>query len=199
MYEIVINWLKANYDELLGSLAGILYIIFSIRHSIWLWPIGLLTSVAYILVFFKTTLYADMLLQVYYLVVSIYGWWHWKFSRNKHSNSKELNITNLKFSHWIWVVLSILLLTAIFYYPFSRYTNASNPLFDGFLTAGSFVATWLLARKVIQQWLIWIIIDAASVYLFIKKGLYLTTVLFVIYTIMAVIGYKKWRKDIVTQ
>ena len=65
MYEIVINWLKANYDELLGSLAGILYIIFSIRHSIWLWPIGLITSVAYILVFFKTTLYADMLLQVY--------------------------------------------------------------------------------------------------------------------------------------
>jgi nicotinamide mononucleotide transporter len=191
-------WLKENYSELLGFVFGVVYIIFSIRKSILLWPIGLISSAAYIAVFAKSTLYADMLLQVYYLLVSVYGWYFW-LNGKTNSNKVKIEISSIKIFHWIFVVLSIIFLTFCLYLPFKLYTNASNPLWDGFVTAGSVVATFMLARKLIEQWLIWIVVDMASSALFYYKKLYLTAILFIIYTLLAIIGYFKWKKDLLTQ
>jgi nicotinamide mononucleotide transporter len=200
MYEIIFSWLKANFVELLGTLSGLLYIFFSIRQNVWLWPIGLISSAFYIPVFFGKTLYADMLLQVYYLVVSIYGWYFW--INGKKKNDKEpgkIKITTLKKLNWAITIFATLVLTLALFYPLKKYTNASNPFTDSFCFAGSIVATWMLARKILEQWLIWIVVDAISIGLFVYKQLYITVVLYFVFTVLAIIGYLQWKKNFKAQ
>ena len=195
MWDKLILWLTNNYIELFGFLTGGLYIILSIMQSVWLWPVGLVTSATYIVVFFQSTLYADMALQVYYLLVSIYGWYFWVFGKKKNQELGDVKISKLNPIYWVWAVIVTLVLTVALYFPMKKYTNASNPLWDGFVTAGSVVATWMLARKILEQWLIWIIVDGASIALFFIKGLYMTAILFIAYTILAFVGYLKWVND----
>ncbi len=195
MWAFIYNWCISNSFELFGFIAGILYIFFSIRQNILLWPVGIITSAAYIAVFLKSTLYADMGLQVYYLVVSIYGWYHWLKGKSTNKDSGQIVIIKAEIKQWFGISLSIIVLTAVLYYVMKNYTNASNPFCDGLVSAGSIVATWMLAQKMIEQWLLWIIIDGISIGLFIYKNLYLTAVLFSIYTILAVIGYIQWKKQ----
>jgi len=200
MYDIFFSWLKLNFAELFGTLFGLLYIYFSIRQNVWLWPIGLISSALYIPVFFEKTLYADMSLQVYYLIVSIYGWYFWINGRKKDDEVPgKIKITTLKKSNWAITIISTLLLTLVLFYPLKKYTNASNPFTDSFCFAGSIVATWMLARKILDQWLIWIVVDAISVGLFIYKQLYITVILYIVYTVLAIIGYLQWKKDFKAQ
>jgi nicotinamide mononucleotide transporter len=194
MLENVLSWAICNWIELFGTISGLLYIWFSIRHSIWLWPIGLLTSAAYIIVFYQSKLFADMSLQVYYLIVSIYGWFHWVFGKQKLDKTGELKISKLKPYQWIIAITACVFLT-IAYYPLGKYFGASYPIWDGLITGGSIVATWMLTRKIIEQWIFWIIIDGASIGLVIAKERYLTVILMTVYTVMAFVGYMKWKKD----
>lgn len=199
MWKIVYEWCFSNYFELLGFISGLLYIYFSIQQNILLWPVGIITSAAYVAVFLQSTLYADMGLQVYYLIISAYGWYHWLRGKNKNENSKQIKIILANKNQWIGISLSIILLTGLLYFLMKHYTNASNPFCDGFVSAGSIVATWMLAQKMIEQWLLWVFIDGISIGLFIYKNLYLTAILFFVYTILAIIGYLQWEKQLVQQ
>jgi nicotinamide mononucleotide transporter len=194
MLESVLSWAINNWIELFGTISGLLYIFFSIRHNIWLWPIGILTSAAYIIVFYQSKLYADMSLQAYYLVVSVYGWYHWVAGKQKLDKTGELKISRLKPYQWIVSIAACIFLAAI-YYPFGSYFGASYPIIDGLITGGSIVATWMLTRKIIEQWIFWIIIDGASIWLVIAKERYITVILMTVYTVMAIVGYIKWKRD----
>jgi len=197
--EIQLSWI-----EWLGFASAIIYIYFSINKKIWLWPTGILSSLFYIGVFFIARLYADMILQVYYLIVSIYGWIIWK---SKHNNEDENEFKIIKVSKEIglkifgvFVLLYVLLALVLLYLPSLIGVPSSDmPYLDAFTTAGSFVATWMLVKKMIEQWLLWIVIDAVALGMYIYKGLYFTSILFLIYTIMAIWGYYAWRKDLKLQ
>ena len=201
MVESMRNWILTNSFELFGTISGLIYILLSIKQNIWLWPIGFISSGLSFIVFLQSKLYADMLLQVYYLVVSIYGFYHWFSFKNSKTEKTglELPVVVLKPLHVIYFVSITVLLTLPCWYIFANYTDASAPLIDSFVSAGSIIATWMLARKVLEQWLWWIVIDAISVGIFFYKGLYFTVVLFVINTIVAIIGYLKWKKDLQLQ
>jgi nicotinamide mononucleotide transporter len=194
MLEIVKNWVTNNYFELFGTVASLIYIFFSVKQSIWLWPIGFVSSVVSAVVFFQSTLYADMGLQMYYIVISVYGWIYWK-TKKQEASGQHIKFTTLTIKNWIITVISIALIGICLYYPMAKYTKATNPLFDGLITSASIVATWMLARKIIDQWLIWIVANGASIILFAIKHLYLFSFLSMVYTIMSVIGYIKWKKD----
>ena len=192
--ELVIKWLSGNYIELLGAILGIAYIFFSIRQSILTWPIGLLTSVLYVWVFFVSKLYADMGLQMYYVVISIYGWYEWLFGNTaNHSESIKVSRITLKLS----IVLSVIsfFLFLLIWFILKNYTDSPVPMADSLATALSIVATWMLARKILEHWLVWIFVDAFSVGLFWYKDLLPTVVLFVVYTVMAYIGYREWKQE----
>jgi len=195
MLQQVLSWILDNYIELLGAIFGLLYIILSIRQNIWCWPVGLITSALYIYVFYITKFYADMGLQVYYLVVSIYGWYFWLFG-GKSKKTDDLKISRVKFNLSIYLVIATVVLFGIIAYILVNYTDSEIPYWDAFTTAGSFVATWMLARKIIEHWLVWIIIDAVSLGLYIYKGLYATVILFAVYTVLAVTGYIEWKKEL---
>lgn len=199
MFEPVYAWIIQHKLEAFAMISGLIYIFLSVKHSIWLWPVGFITSALLVVVFFTTKLYADMSLQVYYLIVSLYGWYFWVTGKKKDKHSFEVKISVLKPYQWFLAILTTLLLGFLLFYPLQRYTDASYPLWDSMITSGSIVATWMLARKIIDQWILWIIIDGSSIALFLIKEIYMMAFLTLIYTIMAAWGYIKWYKDFKSQ
>ena len=186
------EWVSKNWIELTAAIIGVIYLFLSIRQNIWLWFFGLLTSALYIYVFLTSKFYADMSLQVYYVIISIYGWLHWKKGGRK---SKELPVSGsgkmlMSVLLALWAVLWLGMSAFLKYY-----TDSEVPIGDGFTTAGSILATWMLARKIKEHWIFWVIIDLVSLILYIDKELYSTSVLFFIYTTMAVVGYIEWQRD----
>lgn len=194
MTDIVLEWLLGNYIEILGAILGLAYIIFSIKQHILTWPTGLLTSAIYVVVFFNARLYADMGLQIYYVVISIYGWYFWLTGKKK--NEKKVAVKRTRKILWLKLAVVSMALYALLLFILYNYTNSDVPHMDSMTTALSIVATWMLARKYLEHWLIWIFVDAFSAGLYVYKGLWATVILFIVYTIMALLGYTEWRKDL---
>ncbi|GET23816.1 nicotinamide riboside transporter PnuC [Prolixibacter sp. NT017] len=192
----ILSWLQEHRVEVSGTISGLAYLYFSIRQSIWTWPLGLLSSALYVYVFFVSKFYADMGLQFYYVIISIYGWYAWLHGNGNSNNQGELKVSRTSFVLWVKLFIVNLLLYVGIAYILIDFTDSPVPYWDSFTTALSIVATWMLARKKIEHWLLWVVIDAVSLGLYIYKGLYATTVLFFVYTVMAVVGFIEWRKDL---
>jgi len=197
MPEEIFSWLTNNYIELFGATAGLIYIFLSIKQNIWLWPVGLVNVILYIYVFFVSKFYADMGLQFFYLFISIYGWYNWVKGNRK---DKKADMPVIKTSKQFMLKLFVisLLIMAVISYVLVNYTDSDIPYWDAFTTAFSITATWMLARKMIEHWIIWIVVDLVSAGLYFYKGLYPTTILFLVFTILAFIGYFEWKKDLQT-
>jgi nicotinamide mononucleotide transporter len=189
---ILLNYIIKNWIELVGAALSFIYLYYSIRQKIGLWVFGFLSSALYVVVFFQSKLYADMTLQFYYLGVSIYGWINWK--KQAYEEGVELKIQVLKQSDILTLTLSAIIIFAGYYWVLIRFTDAQVPLGDTFITALSIVGTWMLAKKLLENWLVWILANGLSIGLFLYKGLYPTVLLSVVYTVMSVIGYWEWRK-----
>jgi nicotinamide mononucleotide transporter len=207
------NWLSNNYIELFGTVTGIIYVFLEIRQSIWLWPVGILTSAVYIWVFFTSKIYADMSLQGYYLVISIVGWYWWaqgsgrraqglgsesegEKRRKGEGETKELKVTRLKLRTGIILSMVFVLLYFVMWLILTRLTDSPVPVRDAFITSLSIVATWMLARKIYEHWYLWIVVNFVSAILFITRGLYPTVILYLIYGIMSFVGLAAWKKTI---
>ncbi len=188
------NWLLNNYIEVLGAVTGLIYLYLEIKQNIWLWPLGIVTSAFYIYVFFTSKFYADMGLQVYYLVISIYGWWHWLYGGDP-LGKEELRITRTSIKIWVILSLVSIALFGVMTVVLINFTDSPVPYGDAFVTALSITATWMLARKLIEHWWIWVVVNLVSLGLFIWKELYPTSVLFFFYFTMAVVGYYQWKKE----
>jgi len=190
-----LEWLSVHQTEVLGAILGIIYIFFSIRQNIFTWPVGLVSSFLYVIVFFDAKLYADMGLQVYYVVISLYGWYFWlKGKKPDASTQVPVRITTTKLRYLL--VASSLVLYVVILFILKNFTDSDVPYMDSLTTALSIVATWMLAKKYIGHWLIWIFVDAVSAGLYVYKGLWPTVILFLIYTFMAIYGYFEWKKDL---
>ena len=157
--NILIKWLSENYLEAFGMVSGLVYIYYSIKQNILLWPLGIITSGIFVFIFLRVTLYADMSLQLYYVVVSFYGWYFWLKGKHKDTPSGKLRISILKTWQWPILIIITLIMGFVLNYIFSTFTNASNPMWDSMVTAGSIAATWMLARKLLEQWLVWIVVN----------------------------------------
>lgn len=140
-------------------------------------------------------MYAGMGLQFYYVIISCYGWWSWKHGDQAGSVTQTLRISKATNPLWIKLFLLNLGLTAIIYYILGKYTDSPVPFGDALTTSLSILATWMLARKKLEHWLIWIFVDLISISLYLYQELYSTVFLFLIYTVMAVIGYYEWQKE----
>ena len=189
----MINYIQTNWTEIVGAILSLIYLYLSINQKISLWVFGFLSSAFYIFVFFQTKFYADMSLQFYYLVISIYGWINWK--RGKNNSGEELPTSQLSKSLLFKLIVATVLIYSVYYLILSRFTDSTIPKSDSLVGALSVIGTWMLAKKLIENWLVWIVADALCVGLYIYKGLFPTSVLFIIYTIMSIVGYRQWLKE----
>jgi nicotinamide mononucleotide transporter len=190
------GWLLNNYDEVAGTLIALLYLYFTIKQNIWLWPLGFISSGIYAFVFFRSRVYAGMVLQIYFVIISVYGWYTWWKGKTDISSSIPVqslyNNRRLALKLFLLACLLFIILSQILVYN----TDSDIPYFDAFITALSIVATWMLARKYIEHWLIWLVADSVSVGVYFNKSLYFTVILYTVYTLMALVGYKEWKKDL---
>lgn len=210
------NWLSDNYIEVFGAITGIIYVFLEIRQTIWLWPVGLITSAVYIFVFFTSKFYADMSLQGYYLVISCLGWYWWakgagrraqgtgqkgdgenvEMGRMGDGEKKKLEVTRLNLKTGVILAIVFVLLFLVMWLVLTRFTDSPVPGWDSFITALSIVATWMLARKIYEHWLLWIVVNFVSAVLFLTRGLYPTVILYAVYGIMSFVGLAAWKKTI---
>jgi nicotinamide mononucleotide transporter len=190
------DWIAAHLVEIFGAVTGIIYVFLEIKQNIWLWPVGIATSATYIIVFRDNGFYADMMLNVYYVVISIYGWWAWKYgSHNKDLKRKELKIRRMSIRDIFVVSAAFLIIFFIMWYVLDNWTDSPVPLWDSLITSLSIIATWMLTRKILEQWHVWILANAIAVIVYIYKGMLPTSILFLVYFVMAVEGLREWKKD----
>ena len=185
-----------NWVEIAGAVLSVIYLYLSIREKSALWIFGFISSLLYIFVFFESKLYADMSLSFYYLGVSIFGWITWQQKTTQLQDTK-LHITRISGKKQLLHYVLGTLIAYLAYYLILQYlTDSTIPAADSVVGALSVIATWMLAKKKIENWLIWIVVDAFAAGLYFYKELYPTAILFVIYTVMAVVGYKQWKKTL---
>jgi len=172
---------------------AIAYILLAIRQSIWCWPAAFLSTLIYSVLFFDVSLLMDSALNVYYLIMAVYGWYSWKYGGKLQE--KELKVTSYGLAKNIKIIAILTVISFAFGYVMANYTSADFAYVDSFTTVFAVFTTYMLAKKVIENWIYWIVIDAVSIYIYIEKGLNLTAILFVIYTVLAYVAYKKWKEE----
>jgi nicotinamide mononucleotide transporter len=178
--------------EIIAAAFGIVSVYLSTRENIWSWPTAIVNVGMYILVFFNARLYADMGLQVVYLLLSIYGWYEWLYGG---ANRTELHVTRaspqfLIVGGILTAAGSLALGTAL-----SRTTDAAIPYLDSALTVTSLFAQFMMTRKLLENWMIWIVLDVVYVPMFISRKLYPTAVLYAVFLVLAIMGLVQWRRS----
>ena len=177
--------------ELLAVVLGIAYLLLAVRENILCWYAAFVQTAILTVLFWDVSLLMDSALQVYYLLMAVYGWYQWRYHPGSQANS--LPVTTWPVTRHLQVVAGVLLLSAFSGYWLSRATEAAWPYLDSFTTWASVVTTYMVAKKILENWLYWIFIDALSVFLYIDRGLYLMALLFIAYVVIAVFGYRQWR------
>jgi len=188
---MIFNFLVQNWQEITAVIFAILYLILAVKQNILCWTAGIISSVLYFLIMQKAGLYMEAYLQVFYVVMAIYGWSQWRMSNA--SNPNFIVNTWSKSQHMI-AILIILTLSLLSGFLLERYTNAALPFLDALVSWGAVVATYMVAKKLLENWIYWFVIDATSIFLFIERGLWLTAILFMIYIIIIYFGYQSWSK-----
>ena len=194
----MLYWLQTHYIELLGAITGVIFLYLEIKQNIWLWPFGLLTSALYVFIFFTSKFYADMGLQFYYLVISVYGWWYWLYGGGG-GRIHSLPISRLTARLAFKLLAITIAIFVVLVYVLINFTDSPVPYGDAFTTALSITATWMLARKILDMWWVWMVVNSVALGLYIYKGLYPTSVLYFLYFSMSIVGYFQWKKSYLKQ
>lgn len=178
--------------EIAAVAFGVLCVWLTIRQNIWCWPTGLAMVLLYIVIFYEARLYSDMLLQVVYVFLQIYGWHYWL--RGRRDAGEGVVVTRLAPQAAVaWLALAAVASTALGTFMY-RYTDADLPGWDASMTVLSLIAQWLMGRKVLESWVVWIVVDVLSIGIYTTKGLYLTAGLYTLFLILATIGFFTWAR-----
>lgn len=180
-----------TWTEILGFVTGAASVLLAVRESAWNWPVGIANNIFFLILFWKAKLYADAILQIVYIVISIFGWWNWVRGGPGHTElpiGKTTKPTAVTLA--LATVAGTLLMAALLY----RYTDSVVPFWDGLTTALSLAAQYMLSRKLLENWWVWMTADVIYIALYCYKTLYLTGILYLLFLMMCIAGYAGWRK-----
>jgi len=202
--QILASALEMGWLQWLAFIFGIIYVILAARENIWCWPVGLASVVIAFFVYAdpEIRLYSDALLQVFYAIMSVYGWWLWTRTKNIGGESEPESESESKLAirewpihrHLLFLIIG-LILAVIWGKVCEVYFGAELPYIDAATTVFSLVATYMVTQKILENWLYWIVIDVVCIFVYLHRELYLFSIMFLIYTVVAVIGYYNWRKE----
>ncbi|PIQ63778.1 MAG: aminotransferase [Bacteroidetes bacterium CG12_big_fil_rev_8_21_14_0_65_60_17] len=181
--------------EWIAVAAGIVAVYLATRQHVATWPIGLVSVALYVYIFLDAKLYSDMILHVFYVGVQLYGWWTWRGGTARGGAGRRvLPVSNLARRPLLALITGTLLGSILWGWAMNTWTDAALPWADAFTTVASFVAQFLMAHKKIEHWIFWIVIDTVAVAVYILRDLHLTAGLYAVYLVLAVIGYRAWRR-----
>ena len=194
MYEIIqfLSQLNSseNLIEFIAVLFSIIYVILAAKQNIWCWSASFISVLIYIYICYNAQLYPETGLQIFYLFMAGYGYYSWGKSDYK------LKVKQWNVSKHLFIILIGSIFTFLMGFYFATYTAAKMPIIDSFTTVFAIIATYMVTKKILENWLYWIVIDAVSVHLYLNRELHLTSLLFMLYTIIAIYGYLSWVKKI---
>ena len=188
---MIFNFIVQNWIEVTAVILAILYLVLAVKQNILCWLAGIISSVLYYFIMRSAGLYMEAYLQIFYVFMGFYGWSQWRIGA-RTSNNFVVNTWN-KLQHFYALSL-ILILSAISGFLLKLFTDTALPFFDALVTCGAVVATYMVAKKLLENWIYWLVIDLISILLFISRGLLPTAFLFGIYIVIIFFGYKSWNK-----
>jgi nicotinamide mononucleotide transporter len=190
----VVTFIQQRPLEAASVLFAILYLVLAIRESLWCWPAAFVSSVLTLAVVFGARLYSEVALNVYYAAMAVYGWYQWHYGGRRHG-AAELPIGTWPLEMHALAIGGSLGLSAGIGWLMSRHTEAAFPYLDAFVTVSSVVTTYMVARKLLENWLYWVGVDGLALYLYWQRELYLFVGLFALYLVLVVIGFVRWHRD----
>ena len=179
--------------EIVAAVFGVVSVFLSVRQNIWSWPTAIVNVGLYIFVFFGSKLYADTGLQVVYVVLNAYGWYHWLYGGK---NRTELPVSRTSARLGALLVGIGLAATAVIGTLLARTTDASLPYIDSMTTSTSLVAQWMMTRKLLENWLVWVAVDVVYIGMYIYKSLHVTAVLYFVFLVLSAMGYMQWKRSL---
>ena len=182
-----------DYLDIITTILGLIYIWLEYRASIALWVVGIIMPALDIVLYWQHGLYGDAGMACYYVLAALYGLFIWKFKKTR-KKKEPLPIIHMPRSKYLPVVVTFLAAWGIIYYILVTWTNSTVPAFDSFTNAMSFVGLWALARKYLEQWLFWIVVDIVCAVLYVHKDIPFKAGLYALYVIIAIAGYFKWKQ-----
>ena len=186
---MISDLLNQYWMEVLAVLSAIIYLILAVKQNIKCWYAAIFSSCLYFFIMYSAGLYMESVLQIFYIAMAFYGWSQWRVSED---NSTKLLVRTWKVSNHVKAIFSIIILAIISGYFLEKYTNAALPFIDGLTTWGAIIATYMVAKRLLENWIYWFVIDSISIFLFMSRGLFLTALLFFVYLIIIYFGYKSW-------
>ena len=191
------DFLSAHWLDIVTTALGLAYIIFEYRASIWLWAVGFAMQSLGIVLYYQKGLYADCGMEFCYLAMTVYGWWNWT-RRGAKGEEREAK-SELRIRHFplrlalLWTAITLAAWAALYLFLVTC-TDSRVPVADSFTTALSFAGIWALARKYLEQWLIWIVVDVVTCGLYFYKEIPFKASLYGLYVVIAVAGYRRWKR-----
>jgi nicotinamide mononucleotide transporter len=185
------TWQLTSAWEMIAVIFAIAYLILAIQENILCWPAALISTFIYVFLFFDVNLYMESALQIFYIIMAIYGWRLW---RHHTDDNQDLHISVWPIYYHLIALSSLAILVVVSAILLKNNTDAAYPWIDSFTTWGAVITTWMVARKILENWIYWLVIDSAALYLYIQRDLYLTAILFVLYIILCFVGFHQWQK-----
>jgi len=176
--------------EAAGFALAVLMVVCSIKELHWSWPLAIASSVLYFFVFQDSQLYGEAVLQIVFVVLALWGWWQWLRPSLLKSQGSDIQRMSPR-AGWQTAITALALWPLVAFF-LQHLTDSDVPWWDGFVTALSLVGQYLLGRKYLENWLIWIVVNGVSIGLFAYKGLWLTVLLYVIFLVMSGVGWRTW-------
>jgi nicotinamide mononucleotide transporter len=182
-----------NPVEIVAALFGVVSVYLSTKENIWSWPTAIVNVGLYIVIFFESKLYADTGLQVVYVILNAYGWYHWLYGGK---NRTELPVSRTPARLAAALVAIGAVSTLIIGTLLAKKTDAALPYIDAATTSTSLVAQWMMTRKLLENWIVWVAVDVVYIGMYVFKSLHVTAVLYLIFLILSAMGYFQWRKSL---
>lgn len=193
----MMDFLQQHWLDMVTTALGLAYIVLEYRASLWMWGVGALMQLLGIVLYYQKGLYADCGMEFYYLAMTAYGFASWIYGgRTRKEQRLITRFTPSLLALWVPVTL---VLWGVIYYWLATWTDSTVPLADSFTTALSVVGIWALAHKYLEQWLIWIAVDAVTCVLYFYKDIPFKASLYALYVVIAVLGYLRWRRVMASQ
>ena len=189
---MIFNFLTENWFEIVAALLAIAYLLLAMRQDARCWIAWIISSLMYLFVMYSAGLYMEAGLQIFYLLMGFYGLYQWQY---KLANNEVLKIKVWPITTHMMCLTALFLLVITSGYILSNNTDAASPYIDAFTTWGAIIASYMVAKKILENWIYWFVIDFVSVFLFVSRELYPTALLFCLYLVLVIFGYRSWKNE----